>query len=401
MTFGKIRVSVAEVGQAGPAHAVATVFTSGVADGSFTWPYQGLSAFTQSNQINSSDLEPENTRTYEIGLDLRFLNNRLGLDYTYYDATAEGQIYNVPIAGSTGFSSELRNAGEMSITGHEITLDVIPVKRPDLLWDLTVNFTTYTNRVISLAEGIDQLDLGGGFRTRAIAREGEEYPSLFGLGYARDPASGEIVVDSRATLPNGNANPRHGMPLRSTESIILGSAQPDFEMGFLNQVSFKNFTLSAQIDWRQGGKLSGGYNRLGRLYGVLSETEDREADYVFPGVKGFFDEQGNIVVEGNNDITINRGFEFYRRNQDPIRESNIYDATFVRLRELRLSYDLPQKILERTFIGSASIYFVGRNLWLDAALPHFDPEMFNRTEGESYNPYPQTKSYGGGILLNF
>ncbi len=400
-TFGKIRASVAEVGQAGPAHAVATVFRPGVANGSFTWPYQGLSAFTQSSQINSSDLAPENTRTFEIGFDLRFLGNRLGLDYTYYDATAEGQIYNVPIAGSTGFSNELRNAGEMSITGHEITLDAQPIKKTNMLWSTTINFTAYKNKVISLAEGIDQLDLGGGFRVRAIAREGEEYPSLFGLGYARDPASGEIVVDSRPTLPNGDINPRYGMPLRSTESIILGTAQPDFEVGVINKFSFKDFTLSAQIDWRQGGKLSGGYNRLGRLYGVLSETGDREADYVFPGMKGFFDDNGNIVVDGTNDIVIKRGFEFYRRNQDPIRESNIYDATFIRLRELKVSYELPKSLLANIFIRSASVYLVGRNLWLDSKLPHFDPEMFNRTEAESYNPYPQTKSYGGGILLNF
>lgn len=400
LTFGKIRASVAEVGQAGPAHAVETVFNAGSAAGGFTWPFEGLSAFTQSNQINSSDLRPENTRTLELGFDLRFFNSRLGLNYTYYDSRAEGQIYNVPIAGSTGFSSELRNAGEMSIKGHEISLNLKPIDTPDVLWNIDVNFTSFTNKVISLAEGIEQLNLGG-FRVQAIAREGEEFPSLYGLGYARDPASGNIVVDNRPTLANGSPNPFYGMPLRTTESVILGSAQPDFEMGFIQTFSYKQLTLSAQVDWRYGGVLASGYTRLGRLYGVLSETEDREMDSVFPGLKGAYDASGNLVVEGINDIVIQQGFDFYRSNQDAIRESNIFDATYVRLRELRLSYEFPESLLGNTFLRSATLYFVGRNLWLSAALPHFDPEMFNNTEAESYNSYPQTKSVGAGIRLNF
>src|SRR5690606_8236986 len=181
---------------------------------------------------------------------------------------------------------------------------------------------------------------------------------------------------------------------------ILGSAQPDFDMSFINSFSYKNFSLSAQIDWRKGGVLSSGYNRLGKLYGILSETENREADYVYPGKKGYY-EQGNLVIEGDNDVTIQQGYDYFRINQDPIREANIYDASFVRLRELRIGYDFPEGSLGNTFIRSASVYLIGRNLLLDAGVPHFDPEMFNTSQGESYNTYPQTKSFGGGIRINF
>lgn len=400
LTFGKLRASVAEVGQAGPIYSTQTVFVPGTAAGGFTFPYQGLNAFTQSNQFNSTNLRPENTRTFEAGVDLRFLNDRVGLDYTYFNSKAEGQIYEVPIAVSTGYSSELRNAGEMSIRGHELMLNITPVTTSDFRWYVSTNFTTYTNKVLSLAEGIEQLELGGS-RVTAVAQEGEEFPSLRGFGYARDPATGEVVVDGRPVLPNGNPNPLYGMPLRSTEEIILGSAQPDFEMGFINRISYKNFTFSAQIDWRKGGKVSSGYNRLGKLYGVLSETENREANYILPGNKGYYNEGGNLVVEGDNDIVIQRGYDFYRVNQDPIIESNVYDATFVRLREVRLSYDLPAGMLENTFIRSASFYLIGRNLWLNAALPHFDPEMFSVSQGEEYTTYPQTKSFGGGVSINF
>ena len=399
LTFGKIRTSIAEVGQAGPIYSTQTLFAPGAATGGFTFPYQGMNAFTQSNELNSSDLEPENTRTFEIGMDLRFLNDRIGIDYTYYDSRADGQIYRVPIAVSTGFTSELRNAGEMSIKGHEVMLHVTPVVTSSFQWDFTANFTTFENKVISLAEGIEQLELGG-FWVRLVAQEGEEYPSIRGLGYARDPASGQVVVDGRVTLPNGNPNPLYGMPLRTTEEIILGSAQPDFEFGFINTFSYKNFSLAAQVDWRQGGKLSSGYNRLGNLYGILAETRHREEDYVFPGKQGYY-EEGSLVVTGENDITIQRGYDFFRVNQDPIREANVHDATFVRLRELKLSYELPKAWLQKSFVQSASFYLIGRNLWLDAAVPNFDPEMFNTSQGESYNTYPQTKSFGGGVRIRF
>jgi len=399
LTFGKLRASVAEVGQAGPIYSTATLFGPGAATGGFSFPYQGLNVFSLSNQLNGSDLRPENTRTFEIGTDLRFFNDRIGLDYTYFDSKANGQIYRVPIAISTGFGSELRNAGEMRIRGHELILNLSPIATPNFNWNLTTNFSSYTNTVISLAEGIEQLELGG-FWVTLVAKEGEEYPAIRGVGYARDPASGEVVVDSRAVLPNGNPNPQYGMPLRSTEEIILGNAQPDFEMSFLNDFSFKNITLSAQIDWRQGGKLSSGYNRLGKLYGILAETEDRTSNHVIGGKKGFY-EEGNLVVEGDNDITIQKGYEYFRVNQDPIREASVYDATFLRLRELRIGYESPMKWLSNSLIQNASVYLVARNILLNAGVPNFDPEMFNTSEGESYNTYPQTKSFGGGIRIGF
>src|SRR5690606_39031784 len=128
------RASVAEVGQAGPVYATATLFNPGGAAGGFTYPYQGYNAFSLGNALNSGDLRPENTRTLELGMELRFFNNHVGLDYTYYDSKAHGQIYQVPIAISTGFSTELRNAGEMSIKGHEAVLNVTPIMTPTFTW---------------------------------------------------------------------------------------------------------------------------------------------------------------------------------------------------------------------------------------------------------------------------
>ena len=147
--------------------------------------------------------------------------------------------------------------------------------------------------------------------------------------------------------------------------------------------------------------MSSGYNRLGKLYGVLSETENRDQDFVFGGVKGYYDNNGELVVEGSNDIVIQPGYDFYRVNEDRIAESNVYDATYIRLREVKLTYDFPKKWLEKSFIEGLSFYLMGNNLWFKADVPHFDPEMFNTSSGESYNSYPQTKSFGGGLKVNF
>src|SRR5690606_21242865 len=155
-----------------------------------------------------------------------------------------------------------------------------------------------------------------------------------------------------------------------TEQNILGSAQPDFDIGINNMITYRNFMFSFQIDWRQGGKVSSGYNRLGKLYGILSETEDREtSNYIFPGKKGYYGEMNDVIVDGDNDIPIIKGQAFYQSNEDQINESNVYDATYIRLRELRLGYELPRKWLENSFISSATFFLTGRNLWLHAALP--------------------------------
>jgi TonB-linked SusC/RagA family outer membrane protein len=407
--FGKVRASVAEVGQAGPLYVSDNVFLRGQVNnsagaGAFIFPFDGLTAFRRDPALTSLDIRPENTRTTEVGFDLKFFNRRLGVDYTYYQSLSEGQIFRVPVAVSTGFTSELRNAGRMSVKGHEVVLTATPVIAGNFSWDLTTNFTAYDNTVERLAEGIERLTLGG-FRVNIVAEEGQSYPTMLGSAFARDPQTNQIVVDSREFLPNGNRNPGYGMPLRSSQQInYLGRVVPDFEFGFINRFNYKGLSLDVQVDWRQGGKISSGSNRLGKLYGSLIETGDREADYVYPAVKGSFQADGSLLIEGANDITIRRGEHLYRNVVDPIAESNVYDASFVRLREVRLSYDLPQALLSPMRMRNASVYLTGRNLWLKAALPHFDPEMNSgggNLQGEEYLVFPQIASYGAGLIISF
>ena len=195
------------------------------------------------------------------------------------------------------------------------------------------------------------------------------------------------------------------MPLQSTGDIDLGKANPDFEVSFLNTLKYKGISLYAQIDWRQGGKISSGNSRLAKLYGTHYDTQFREDDFILDAVKGHYDSNGNLVVEGANDIAIKRGYQYYAKVLDPIRESNVYDASFIRLREVRINYDLPFGFLKRCYIKNASVYAIGRNLWLiKSGLPHYDPEMSDTSGnaiGETYTDYPQTTSFGFGINLKF
>ena len=398
LSFGKLRMSYAEVGQAGSIYSTTTTYSQGGAS-NFSFPFNGINAYTLGSSLKSSDLEPENTSTWEFGANLGFLKNRITLDYSYYYSTSDGQIFSVPISYSSGYKTETRNAGKMQNQGHEVILNIKPVVFKNFNWDFTTNFTTYTNKVKELAEGVDMLGLGGN-RVSIVAREGEKYPILRGTGYARDPATGKIVVESDRTSSS------YGMPLQTTADVDLGKADPDFEANFLNTFKYKNLTLNVQVDWREGGKISSGNSRLAKLYGTHHDTRLREEDYVLENsVKGHYDDNGSLIVEGENDIAIKRGYQYYGKVLDPIRESNVYDASFIRLREVRINYDVPLGFLKRYYIKRASVYIIGRNLWLiKSSLPQYDPEMSDSSGnaiGETYADYPQTSSYGFGINLTF
>ncbi|MGK7396980.1 MAG: SusC/RagA family TonB-linked outer membrane protein [Candidatus Cyclobacteriaceae bacterium M3_2C_046] len=409
ISFGKIRSSWAQVGQAGPLYATRNIFiqggsTSGFLSDDLQFPFNGLNGFTQSNILRSADLEPQNTNTWEVGFDLRFFNDRLGIDYTYYNINATGQIFEVPLAPTTGFTSELRNAGEMNTQGHEIVLTAAPLKSPEgFNWNITTNFTSYTNEVISLAEGVDNIFLGGFVVPNVRAQAGSEYPIIFGSGFLRDENNNIIVLDD----PD---SPFNGMPIEDPQQKEIGRVQPDFEIGFLNTFSFKGFTLFAQIDWRQGGQMYAGNTRLAKLYGMDAVTEDRESDYVFPGVKGSItdinpDGSAQFEVTGDNDIVIQRSETYWRSAMDAIDESNIYETTFVRFRELSLSYNFPRNLVEKMNLVNLSLSLVGRNLFLWTDYPNFDPETStggaSNFQGLEYVALPQIRNYGATLRFTF
>jgi TonB-linked SusC/RagA family outer membrane protein len=407
LSFGKIRASFAQVGQTGPIYSTRNIFlqggsTTGFLTDDIQFPFNGLIGYTQSDIIRSNELVPQNTNTYEVGAELRFFNDRVGFDYTYYVINVTNQIFAVPIAASTGFTSELKNAGEVETKGHELAINATPLKTSGFQWDVRANFTSYRNRVIELAPGVDNIFLGGFTTPNVRAYAGAPYPAIFGSRYLRD-GSGNIVVDSRATIAGKN-NPYYGMPLADPVNGVIGQVQPDFEIGFTNTFSFKGFNLSAQVDWRKGGQMWAGNTRLAKLYGIDKMTEDRATPVVLDAVKGYIGPDGQVVVEGRNDIEIVKGQAYWNQVLDAIEESNVYSTSFVRLREITLGYTLPSAWLNKTLFRSANVFLTGRNLFLITDYPNFDPETSTggagNFQGLEYVALPQVRSYGAGIRFS-
>jgi hypothetical protein len=418
LPFGKIRVSYSQMGQTGDLYATRTLFTektgteaigSGFLNNDFEFPYQTYPAFTLQSVLLSEELRPQNVTTYEFGVDLRFYQNRVGIDYAYYHTNATDQIFSVPLAASSGFRAEYRNAGELESKGHELVLSLVPIRTGGgFEWELLANYSKNDNMVLELAPGVERVQTGYQNFTSvgAYAYADNPYPVIFGSGYVRDD-QGRIVVDSRETVA-GIPNPFYGMPLQDGEEIILGKVNPDWDASLTSILRYKGLSLSAQLYYSHGGYISSGLNRLLRNYGAAEECEDRETPVVLPNtVKGYRDQaSGEVIIEGENDIEILKGEDYWSTVEWNITESAIFDKTMFRLREVVISYDMPQKWFSNTFISSVSVFAIGRNLALwTKDYPNFDPES-STAEGNGigafeYVSLPNTKSMGGGLRITF
>ena len=418
LPFGKIRASYSQMGQAGALYSTRTLFTeksgteaisSGFLNNDFEFPYQTYPAFTLQSVLLSDELKPQNITSYEFGADLRFYQNRVGIDYSYYYINATDQLFSVPLAASSGFRAEYRNAGKLESKGHELVLSLVPIRtKGGFEWELLTNFSKNDNMVLELAPGVERVQTGYQNFTNvgAYAYADNPYPVIFGSGYVRDD-QGRIVVDSRETVA-GSPNPFYGMPLQDGDEIILGKVNPDWNTGLTSILRYKGFSISAELFYSHGGYISSGLNRLLRNYGAAKECEDRETPVVLPNtVKGYRDQAtGEVIIEGENDIEILKGEEYYSTVEWNITESAVFDKTMFRLREVVISYEMPKRWFSNTFISSVSVYATGRNLALwTKDYPNFDPES-STAEGNGigafeYVSLPNTKSMGGGLRITF
>ena len=390
ISFAKLRATYAEVGQAGPRNVNNIGFAA--SSPGFTFPYDGLSSYTLQGQRINPNLRPENTKSYEIGTDLRFINNRIILDYAYYKSISKDQIFSVPLAPSTGYSSELRNSGSIESSGHEVSLTIIPVSSRNFHWEFTSNFNKWESIVKELAPGIERINFTG----EIVAEAGYPFPSIIGRRQYRDPVSGERVF-----------NDKTGLPMLDPELRIIGNPIPDFEMSFINSISYKNITLSAQVDWRSGGDSWMQSFNEGAVRGTGAVTLNRDILQDPVGKKGSI-KGGELVVTGDNDIPIYHNLDYYQALGGwNITQEQLQDQTFVRLREVNLSFDIPQKMLPKSFIKSASFYLTGRNLFI-ITNSYYDPEVLNTETGgnmvmgsERSNTPPQLRNIGFGLNINF
>ncbi|MCD4732188.1 MAG: SusC/RagA family TonB-linked outer membrane protein [Bacteroidales bacterium] len=346
--------------------------------------------YTVPNALNNDKLDPERTTSWEVGGDFQFFKSRIGLDVTYYSMKTVDLIFPVTLSGATGYQSTIINAGEMTNKGIEVLLTGAPVRNDNFSWDITVNWAKNNNELVGLEGDIESLRLANApFSVSVNAFVGEPYGTI--LGYDYTMVDGERLVGA------------NGMYTRSDEIVPIGTVQPDWTGGIANSFTFKNWNLYFLFDMRQGGQVFYTSYMWGMYSGMLEETvEDniREDGIVLEGVMEDPNNPGTYITN-----TTVLDAETYGLNHYYVNAMNVFDADFIKLRELSLSYTLPNKVLENTPFTRLRIAFIARNLWtFGTDIKHFDPEHVTNSgnvQGIEGAQVPSTKSYGINLNIGF
>ncbi|MFI0430563.1 SusC/RagA family TonB-linked outer membrane protein [Mariniflexile sp. HMF6888] len=346
-----------------------------------------------STLLNNPNLKPEISSSTEFGFDARFLNNKVGLDFTWFKTNTTDQIFTINVPESSGYSRQVVNGGEIENKGVELVLNANVLETDDFSWDVTANFATYKTKVLSIMEGRDELSLATGFErlAQAIVKEGGNYGDLYIRGFNRTD-DGQIIVNATSGLPE----------FTSGFDVLAGNFNPDWTAGLQNEFKYKDFTLSFLIDFRIGGEtISYSQARMAGA-GVSDITLAGRDGFVVNGVN----DDGNGNYTPNTTSITAQDYWSQVASRDPrSAEDFVFDATNVRLRELILGYSLPNKLLERTPFSSIDFSVVGRNLFFFTnKAKYFDPEQgvsVGNLQGiETYN-IPTTRDFGFNVKFNF
>jgi TonB-linked SusC/RagA family outer membrane protein len=403
ISFGKVRLNYAEVGNLAGFDQLLDKYTVNT-------PFNGASYSLPSTK-NNPNLKNESTKSIETGLEMSFLNKRVGFDLALYKTNSMDQIMPVTLSQTTGYSSMYVNAGEIENKGIELTLNGSPIRSKNFNWDINVNFATNRNKVISLYPGIENLQLGsfqGGVTLNATV--GEPYGVLKGKDYTYD-ANGKIIINAAT-----------GIPVKtSTATSNLGNVNPDWTGGITNTFSYKGVSFSFLIDMQKGGSIYSLDMYYGLYTGLYPETvftNDLGNPVRDPlvGTSGnYAANSGGYIIEGVNVVngvstpnktrvdasTSDFGFGTAAR---PHRDF-VYDASFIKLREVSLSYNIPTALLTKFLVKGATISFVGSNLWIiHKNLPYADPEAglsAGNIQGYSVGSLPGTRDFGFNLKFNF
>ncbi len=378
LSFGKLRAGWASVASDTDPYQLANYSVQ------FT-NFNNIPRYGLFTQNNNPLLKPELKETREIGLEMNFLKNRLGLDVTYYDVAITDAILPLSVDPATGFRNNLINAGEITNKGIEAMVFVTPVKTEDFSWTLNWNFAKNENKIVKLYEGVSTYQLTNApFRARLLAVEGESYGAIYGTDFTYDSNGNKIVDADGFYVPTAIKN--------------LGSTLPDYNMGLRNSFKYKNLNLSFLFDMQQGGKYFSTSYMWGMYSGMLEETGfggNREAGIILDGVT----ENGN---PNNVRITAN---EFGGMHYGGVDALNVFDASYIKLRDVTLGYDLPKSIIGG-FLEGVRISAYGRNLlaW-NLAWKGMDPENTSygsgNIQGLEGGSLPSTRQYGVNVNFKF
>jgi TonB-linked SusC/RagA family outer membrane protein len=397
LSFGKLRANIASVGKPPIPYQIDPVFVRSAVDNGFgaqyTFPLNSVPGFRVGNTLGNPNLKSELTTAYEVGTELRFLSNRIGLDFTYYKSESKRIIVNVPVPGTSGFTSQTANAGTMQNKGIEVALNATPIQlKNGFSWDINLTYTRNRNEVTEVTNVTPNIGVGGLGSVALEARVGQPYGSFFGTRMLRDP-EGRIVID-----------PATGFPSLDLALTTLGNIQPDFLAGASTTLSFKGLALNVLFDTKQGGKFFSNTISSGYFAGALEETtaNDRQP-FLYPN-SAIPNPDGSGTFIANTTVLTNGGFAYWRQVQNA-GENVLFDASYVKFREASLSYSLPSELVSKVKLTGIQLSLIGRNLalWTPKSQPHIDPEISSlgsgNNQGYEFFAYPTTRSYGASLRL--
>lgn len=377
LSYGKLRASWAQVGNDADPYQLAVTYSPGT-------PFASIPRFTVPDQIPNANLRPERTRSWETGAELRFFDDRVSFDGSYYNKLTSDQIIPAQITPTIGFTSAVVNAGSLRNSGIEGQLNVTPIKRGSFQWDVTANYARNRSEVVSLYKGLQAIVLGTYWGLNVEARQNQPYGTLYGNPYLRD-SQGRLI-----TL--------NGLPQTDPTQRVLGHYSPDWIGGLQNKFHYGHWDFSFLFDTKQGGQIFSTTKMFGEESGVLkSSLLGRENGETLA-------DGGGLIVTGVNadgtpnttKVTSQAYFNALFQNH----EANIVSATFTKLREVRLNYEVPRSVSNKFRVSAMNIAFVGRNLWLHAAAPDIDPETAfdnSNVQGIEFIGVPSTKSMGFSV----
>ena len=389
LSYSKFRANYAQVGSDAPYGSTKNYYSAGTG-------FNGNAIYSVSSVMNSAGLQPEKTKSREIGIEVSLLKNRVGFDFNNYNAVTVNQIIPVDISRATGYSQKFINAGAILNRGIEMTLYLNPIRNKNFNWDINFNWARNRNKVLELPdiENITLANLQGGVSVNATV--GQAYGTIKGKDFIYDD-KGNRMIDT---------NTGYWM-VTSTSNNVIGNINPKWIGGMRNSFKYKNMSFSFLIDMKKGGSVFS----LDQFYGYQTGIYDYSVGKNDLGNDKRLDvaEGGGVILDGvkpdgsKNDIRVNYDY-FLGNAMAP--SYFVYNAGYVKLRELTFGYSVPQKYLSKfKTIKGIDVSLFGRNLWIiKKYVPFSDPEdgmSSGNIQGYQSGAYPNTKMYGFNVRFNF
>ncbi len=395
----KIRGSWAEAGNSGNPYQTTGVYNLGGNT------YQGQTLASFQNRQPFFDLQNELTTSLEVGLELVMFQNRLGLDFTFYDASTENQILNAGVSTATGFTNRQINAGEVTNTGFELLLRGTPIQTPDFSWDLSFNVSSNQSEIVALTEDIDRFRTGSGDRNvDAFVDVGDQFGNIYSRRFYERDDAGNLLINSDT-----------GLPIITAGRKKVGNAVPDWMGGFRTNFNYKGISLGVFLDIAQGFDIYSQSNMYMTLYGTGEWTAaNREGGLVVDGFVAQQDATGVWVSTGERNTRAITAQDYWLNaapgSTTAVTEEFVYDGSYVAVREVTLGYQFPQSIVGLTPFKALRLAFLGRNLgYLQKNTPGFAPDayIFNRNTnrgtviGMESMSFPIARTFGADLTITF